>query len=150
MEGEASKTNNCHQKWRFLTPLPPPPPKSSKKCGFCSLRPLPPHPPSLLSAKAGLLGIFLHTMSRSPLLAPCRAARKQPQRRTSLYLCTTRRGQVIFRGGLWNAVGGRLTGEAGDRRTGRMGGEGNDNVLPDSEGGRLPGGPHHATSPSQA
>ena len=94
--------------------------------------------------------MFLHTMSRSPLLAPCRAARKQPQRRTSLYLCTTRRGQVIFRGGLWNAVGGRLTGEAGDRRTGRMGGEGNDNVLPDSEGGRLPGGPHHATSPSQA
>ena len=78
-------------------------------------------------------------MSRSPLLAPCRAARKQPQRRTSLYLCTTRRGQVIFRGGLWNAVGGRLTGEAGDKRAGRVGGEGKDSVLPVSEGGGLPG-----------
>ena len=94
--------------------------------------------------------IFLNTMTCFPLLAPFQAVRKPTQRRTSLYSGPTWTDQVISRGGPRSALGDRLTGEADDRRAGRMGGEGRDNGPPDSERAGLPGGPHHPTSKSQA
>ena len=61
-------------------------------------------------------------MTGFPLLAPFQAVRKPTQRRTSLYSGPTWTDQVISRGGPRSALGDRLTGEADDRRAGRVGG----------------------------